>query len=112
MSCAVEGCDDILGVQTLGCGDLLGMKHTRKDHLVRYRETLHQLAFEYIPAKRIGTGLKHGPEAPAEVRRAQRAQCLANRSGMVSKVVDDGDTVHFGSHLQPTPHALESGKSL
>ena len=48
------------------------------------------------------------------IHRAQRSQRLANRRGMMRKIVDDGYAANFGAHLQPplhAPEALERGNN-
>ena len=99
--------NDALGVQAFVFGQLVETRNLRDKDAIRIGEGFWQIILEDRAARGVRAGLKERPQAGVAEFFAQSGQCFADRSGVVSEIIDNGDAIHCAPHFLTAAYALE-----
>src|SRR6185437_16914982 len=95
-------------IKALGFGDRFRSEDARHHYLIRSGQRLRQIVLQHVAAQGVGAWFENGPQTSPGIAGAQSLNGLGDSGGVVSKVVNDGDTLNLSFNFQSPLHAFES----
>src|SRR5246127_5395882 len=99
---------DPLRFEPLIFRDLFEPSDLRDENTVSQFKRFRELLLKHRPPRRIRAGLEHGPQSLSAKAMPERLQCLRDRSGMMSEIVDDLNAASFAAKLLPACNPRET----
>jgi hypothetical protein len=106
----MESLNHIFGVQAFGIGNALLLVDTGEDDAVSEKKALDQVGLKNLAAESVGAGFQHRPNAAGRVNGPECPEGFADGGGVVSEVVNDGNSVDNGADFKPPFDGFEGGE--
>jgi len=110
LSCASEVEHQFFGVKPFFRREQFQASHLRDDDRIGIGKGAGQLVLENVAASCIGARFENGPDFLLRIFDAQGAQGLADSSGVVAEIVEDGDAAGDAADFHAAFDAFESVK--